>query len=91
MVSQELHISRKRSPQSYVRAVEMKLKRLDVVQLVALEGAIVVACDLANILCTESIAEISSIKTSSVEAESKNLPTNKLRSRVTIEMKASST
>jgi hypothetical protein len=67
MVSHEVHISRKKSPQSYISTVELKLRQLDSVQLVALEGAIVVAVDLANLLCNSSFAVLEQMETSSVE------------------------
>lgn len=67
MVSSEVHISRTKSPQSYISTVELKLNNLGVVELVALEGAIVVAVDLANILCCSSFAVIDNTLTSTVK------------------------
>jgi hypothetical protein len=67
MVSHEIHISRIKSPQSYISTIELKLKQLEYVQLVALEGAIVVAVDLANIMCCSSFAVLERMETSAVE------------------------
>ena len=69
MVSQQVHISRSKSPQSYITAVQLKLNKLGRVQLVALEGAMVVAVDLANIMCCSSFAEMDAMETSTVQVE----------------------
>lgn len=67
MVSNDVHISRKKSPQSYISTVQLKLNKLEVVHLVALEGAIVVAVDLANIMCCSSFAVLERMETSTVQ------------------------
>lgn len=67
MVSHQVHISRGKSPQSYITTVQLKLNKLGNVQLVGLEGAIVVAVDLANIMCDSNFAVLEGIETSTVE------------------------
>jgi hypothetical protein len=49
--------------------VQLKLNKLGRVQLVALEGAMVVAVDLANIMCCSSFAEMDTMETSTVQVE----------------------
>ena len=71
MMSNEVHISQKKSPQSYITTVELKLKKLEYVHLVALEGAIVVAVDLANIMCCSAFATLEGVETSTIKVSSR--------------------
>jgi hypothetical protein len=80
MVSHEVHISRGKSPQYYISSLELKLNKLEEVQLVALEGAIVVAVDLANIMCDSSFALLVGMETSTVEVSKQQVATFKTRS-----------
>ena len=63
----DIFVARERSPSTYFNIVKRKLLQDNEITLTALEGAIVVAVDAANMLSKENIANIVSISTGSVE------------------------
>jgi hypothetical protein len=63
----DIYVSRDKSPQMYFHMAKSLLQKNEQVKFVALEGAIVIAIDSANILQRENVASIVKMSTSSVE------------------------
>ena len=63
----ELWIGRDKSPKTVFNICCYKLKNVEKLVLVALEGAIVIAVDAVNMLVRENIVVIDQIQTSLVE------------------------